>query len=573
MPNPAEIQLRLAHLLDVAKSDPGLLAEISRGVREFFGADTPTYAATGDEREAAAMRFAEWYLLERESDLLGTAPVARLQEQLAATDAGGEHEETDAMLGRTILGVFLIESAQDDLARARDLQGGERVEVAFLGSEVGPGDVMVGRLYEDDSGTYVPSTVLTLVRAAPELAVAFQRDLKQLAPERRLSQLEVEHLLFRRWGEQRLAESGNGSTPLERLEAELQEIFEDSAIEDELSATEVTTVLRRSLDGPGPVMGPLLERLAFDTDADLDRVRHLLLEMYNAVMTSAPGGERRGETDAKATTPKNNAPAPKPAEQRSNPQAGKGSLGERLAARIDEGLARHENMEEVFRDVDRILGESTDDEVERDDIGPSDGDLEPLILEFAWERGLKPPEEVELTSFLRTQREAPVPRLDVEYLESDDLLRYLLQTWLQAEPAKRLATVRASFGLLEDFLRWAESTQGFELDDTIRGAERFVVDAERLQRASLVLSTAEEPPAPGSQPSLLRIQALDEGAAEVLVGTEEREERLRMPRATDGKDLQPGDFIVAELARQDSGDVSVRGVAVVVPGDVEHLLG
>ena len=86
------------------------------------------------------------------------------------------------------------------------------------------------------------------------------------------------------------------------------------------------------------------------------------------------------------------------------------------------------------------------DEDEEDGSGPDPevGDLEPLVREFLWEAG-EPAEAEILDELVQLQRAAPVPRLSIEYLDADDYLRFVLQTWLAHPPEQRVAATQAAF--------------------------------------------------------------------------------------------------------------------------------
>src|SRR5690606_8885278 len=123
-------------------------------------------------------------------------------------------------------------------------------------------------------GEWVPSAVLTVLAAAPQLAVAFQRDIKSLGLDRRLSQIEIEHLVFRRFASGATVAGVQPVEPLERLEAALQGLLD--AVGRGEQVPHISEALRGA-EAPGPVLGPILDDLAFHSDVDLDRARELLV--------------------------------------------------------------------------------------------------------------------------------------------------------------------------------------------------------------------------------------------------------------------------------------------------------
>ena len=81
-PNPLERVRMLDQLLVRVQAEPRLEAELARARREFFGGDRPPQAAGSDEATAAYLRFSEWFLLERESENLGSTPFVRFESEL-----------------------------------------------------------------------------------------------------------------------------------------------------------------------------------------------------------------------------------------------------------------------------------------------------------------------------------------------------------------------------------------------------------------------------------------------------------------------------------------------------------
>ena len=71
-PLPLVLQDHLSALLTRARQEPELTAEMERARRDFFdGEEGPRSARNEQDLDLAAQRFSEWFLLERESDVLG----------------------------------------------------------------------------------------------------------------------------------------------------------------------------------------------------------------------------------------------------------------------------------------------------------------------------------------------------------------------------------------------------------------------------------------------------------------------------------------------------------------------
>jgi len=428
--------------------------------------------------------------------------------------------------------------------------------------ELSKGDMLVGRLFVDDAGACVPSAAVASQSDAQGIAEAFRNDLASLDLGRRLSQLEIEHLLFRRL---RAAEQASqaDAVPVQQHEAELRKLL----VSGGKSAAFVDDFLEvlRSSTQPGPAIGPALDEIAFDTDVDLDTARRLATEIWNA-----------HHSGAAAESP----PPPEAAASESSAL----SLGQQIARRIESGLEHHEDVEKLFEDVAEMFGEDIfegeDDDDDRltelEGTEPSPawrGDLEPLIQEFLWEEQCGDGPEAAILRLLQEQQnEAPVPKLDLEYLEASDLMRLLLRAYLESPPEQREQRVRQIFGVLERFYAWAERTQEYSLAGIVQECrDLFIDELDRLHRASLAMSTTAEPPAGEARPMLFRVSAVD-GEGFELVPTSEGEP-LQVPDKAAEEQLQAGDLILAIPRSTGAGSATLDGMVVVLPAGAEVLMG
>lgn len=482
----------LARLLQLVENDDRLRGELLRAQREFFGSDDgPRITRAegsdgGQEAEAAAQRFAEWFLLERTSENLGQVTPLEMYRQLE------ENDDLDVLVGSQV-GLYLVEVGGES-GRARDLDGGGKIELEAPGVDLQAGDVIVGRLYRDDEERFQPSGVAAVYRGSVQLAIAFQRDLKKLELGRRLNQAEMEQLIHQGGG---MAKADVDEEPLEALEAELQTVLIAGAAPAEPTALAVSHALRVSAT-PTVVMDPLLDQLAFDTEVDLDRARQLMLRIWNAHQVAQNAGATESETEEVEKPAPKPTPAPKPKATPSfKPKEGE-ALGEAIARRIEEGLGGGEDVEHLFADVEKLFGEPID-EAESDDVDPAmAGDLVPLIREFVWETDRGSDDQRVLVELARTAADASVPRHDVESLQHEDLCRHAVAIWIGSAPVDRGPRLERFRDLSRAFFEWLVETQEIDLSERLRAARTDLLDSgPRLELAETLLRTVEKLPRPG----------------------------------------------------------------------------
>lgn len=532
--DPVDLERSLSALLQRLRSVPHLPAEMARARREFFGADRPAYAEGEAAMASALLRFGEWYALERESDVMGEIPLEGFRRR-------GTAEAEPTILYDSTAGVFLVERLEDGRALIRDLQDQQRLELIIEPDTLGEGDLLAGRLYRNPGGAWLPSPVLGIRGGGAAIGKAFQRDLAKMNLQRRLNQAELEHLLFRGWG--------GHTEPLERLEARLEELLAQGGAV--LDPTSITDALR-NVPSPGPVIGPLMDGMAAETRVDLEQVRRVLVDIWNLLASSRPRAE-----------------SPPPADRTglSTP----GPLGRSLARRIEEGLARHEDIEELFAAVGEMLGEDLTEEEDAVADAPTDvGDLEPLVREFLWETGEdNGPAAVVLHRLVALQNEAPVPKIDLEYLDGQDLLRLLLLLYLESAPEDREDAVRSAHEVLTRFYRWAERTQEYELSEVIARCNSLIGDVRRIANLSLLLSTRSDR---RREPCLMRVHELRGDAVSVQIHGYGDSVLVAVPEAA-AADLRYGDLLLGSVHSNGAETATLAGMVVVVPGDLEQLLG
>lgn len=549
------VEVTLARMAAHVDADPRLHAELLRAHREFFGDEVGG--------AAAEQRFREWFLLERDSEVLGAVPV-----EVPPFARDGRD------LGASCAGVFVVAIGDDEDVEARDLQDDEVYELSVPKGSLRLGDMVVGRLFPTGGGAWAPSAAAAVFRPGGQLAEAFRRDVERIGLDRRLRQIELEHLLLRRPDH---TPSPNAApvddAPLEHLEADLDALLRASGSAG--SATSLSASLAEA-ERPGQVLGPVLEQLAFDTDIDLDAVRELLLRIWNAHHAGRLPGP-----------PPPGAPADE-------------TLGERLVRTLDQGLREKRDVEELFAQLERMAGidGDEDDDEPADDAAPArphrggdgdddeevepdddddqgagaaaslDGDLEPLIEEYLWETGrTDAPEAATLRQWVLLQGNAAVPHTDLEQVTATDLLRLLLHCYLRAEPQLRAAAVRAAFAELERFYAWVAETQELSLGATLQQCRApFVAQVDRLAAASLLLSTAASSDA---RPAFLEVEDLGAGGCGVRDDDGDHH-WLAAPDAAVAQ-LRTGDLVLGALTRTD-GAATLAGLVVVLPTEARNLM-
>ena len=534
-------------------SDNGRLrAELQRARREFFGVDDG-----GAQEPASEHRFVEWFLFDRESEALGAVPVTVDPYADMAVD-----------IEDSIVGLFLIESVSAHCT-ARDVQNDEILEIEGRGT-LQPGDLLVGRLYPAEQERWSASAATPALRPGRQIADAFVEDLGALEIGRRLNQIELEHLLLRRHGVASdaavLADPpAEPLVPLEHLEADLDLLLKS------VGGRHQADVISQQLavaPGPGSLIGPLLDQLAFDTDVDLDKARRLMLEIWNAHHAGA------GSAPADASTDSSGPPGE--------------SLGEQLVRRLDAGIGDKQDVEELFAGLERAAGITDDDEDDSDDqdaerdaalverLGQGDGDagdLAPLVTEFHWETDAEGAESSALSLWVELQRNAPVPVTDVESIGAKDIMRLLLHVYLRSAPTERAAQVRGAFDEMTRFYDWLAVTQEIDARDVAASCAGALLEhLDRLEAAGVALSNDK---APTQAPGLLQVEEI--GADGFGARDDDGGSHWLSASAGGLSQLEVGDLLLAGICEH-AGDAptslhrDLAGMVVVLPVDARSLI-
>lgn len=574
---------RLATLLSLEYErllqHPAFATEVQRAQRQFFG---PMAAAVPSLPQQ--QRFREWLLLERDSQTLGSQPwllAAALQDE--------------ALFEDSLAGLFLVEQRSGRTAQVRDLQDQQRLDLISEEHDLQQGDMIVGRMYARGDGSLLPSAAVVVFRPGTALAQAFERDLERLELDRRLSQLEIEQLLLVHAARPQLASRHDEPTAtappqLEHLEAELEKLLHQGGAS--YSATAISQVLQQA-PRLGPAMGELLEQMAFDTRVDLDRVRAVLLQIWNVLHPEYQPGS--------AATP-----VP-PADE---------DLGDQLVRTLDDGLAKGRDLDDLFSELEQMAGldpdeddgdlepdgeevedwsaDDDDDDLDDDDVDdddpqlagagiadltgpqlvdldPRNGDLAPLVQEYLWETAQQQtPTARTLQTFVELQQQSPTPHSDLEAITGLDLNRVLLHVYLRSAPKERAGAVHAAFAVLQQFYAWAESTQDFDLKAPLQACQdELVAHVDRLAQFGQQFSTAVG--SGGPTPCLMRVEDVGEHGFGVRVDGGDTF-WVTADKAASSL-LREGDLMLAAILPQGAGRGKLAGMVIALPQQAESLIG
>jgi len=591
-----QLQEALTQLYERTMRHTGLAAEAQQAHREFSAAHVARTAEVTAAADASSAdgdltpldwRFREWFLLERQSLVMGTAPIVAL-----------ELSAEEQPLQASTAGVYAVTVKVGEPARGRDMQDGEAEALELCAPEGAllDGDLLIGRMYRGAEDRWVPSAAVAVYRPGMRVAAAIQTDLGQLGLERRLTQLELEQLLLRQQQAVDAASAAAPTRPVEHLEAELEQLFAEAG--DRFEATDISESLHASAT-TGEVINSLLDELAFETTVDLDRARRLLLELWNAHHQLDDSRVLEPRCGLAATDDEATDPAPAGAASAGDnvqplvdPSAE--TLGQRLVRELDAGIAARQDIEELFEKLEALAGidpaETDQDEgdpmalveevmgptaeVMTGDGSPADaGDFDPLLQEYLWETDQRQTAAAQsLGLFLQLQHNAPLPRTDLESITGQDLMRLLLHVYLAGSPKARAQAVRQALTAVREFFEWLQETQEFNLQ-TVHAACRDVSleQFDRLQAAGLALSTGDiEPDA--RPPALLHV--VDIGPAGFGLRGEDSHDWITTSECAAAQ-LREGDLLLGAVTpTTNAADGAVlSGQVVALPADAESLIG
>lgn len=394
----------------------------------------------------ARARFVEWFLLERDSLHLGSPPVQAWAPKEAVPDSAWDR------LLDNFLGIFRIAGTRRSEGReffdVLDLWSGRMAHLPadiLAGGSAEESDLLfVGRLVLADGEAHLPLPGLRLAQA-PGLVQAVESDLalaRHQNPRARISQRECD-ALFRAIPEETDAEQIDAES-VDALLAELESILQ--AAPDWSWARIQDSLNREGLTGT-------LDRLAFETIADLEALRRVLPALANHASKAAEAASiAQPETD----------------ESVSDQTEASRALDVYDLARA-EGLS----LDEAFQKLEEALGlePGTSEELlpdqarDRAPVGPEEtAGLDPWIEAYLWEQHDEtaaqvpsPETEAVLRAFALHAQVAAGKMLDAQDIQATHVLPFLMAAEDEAGFLQRRA------GML-GFLQWAAQEQDAPLE-------------------------------------------------------------------------------------------------------------
>jgi len=448
------------------REDLELQAEFRASANEFFGTGRPP---AGADEALAARRHMEWFSLERESAHLGGVPIQVLSARVEAAARGLGAAEAAAWIG-SFPSVFEVTGVRPgEGVWLRDLAGsGEYpLDEPEASQVLAPGDMIAGRIFPVGDTVFRASPAAAFYRDA-NLLEALRADLDRERARRRgvlrLAQREIEQLFHR----PRVVDTADpvgdlralllrGGVRAEEIDDLLLELGEEPY--DALNPT----------PGAGDLLGEVLDRLAFETDLELDTARAALIAAWITLATKGPG---TGPSLAPKAPPSASRPAPiEPVEP------GRDRVAEALA-KFDSDRAAGRSIDQSFDELERAL--ELEREPDPDELAPAPdfpGAVAALVEEFLWDLARVEGESAaNACEILRTLGRYAEPigvpdNLGLRAL-ADYAARWLIDEDLLRSAEEAHTLVRA----LQRFARWAEETGALTLE--IGASELF----ERLGR-------------------------------------------------------------------------------------------
>ncbi len=385
-------------------------------------------------------RFREWFLLERNSDALGSPPILAW-----SPTALGEKDRWTRLLD-SLIGVFVSNG------RSRLDDGTEVLELSELWSgrvlpllngqesnfESAPEDsVFLGRLVQVDDTFFAPLPGFRMA-CAPGLLPALERDLASARvthSRARLSQLELEKLC--NWVP---ANADPNHEVLDDLQSSLSAL---------LAADEKWDLERISQTLAEHGLGETLNLLAFETELDLEPLRRLLPEYDHALRSD----------QAEAPSPEKRTPRGASMGDSSLPTT---QIIGRALDQFDTDRSNGQSLEQSFSELEKALGlpEGTSAEpelgadTEDDPVGVvSKAGIRTWLNAYAWEALEQQHAPAQLAAFAHFLDTMDLGSIDAEDLSAESVLPYLLAAGEPNAIHRRHQQIRG-------FLDWAEQEQG-----------------------------------------------------------------------------------------------------------------
>jgi len=496
----------LLKLLQSADEVPEWARDRDQAIAEFLG---------GREAEPGAVaRAQEWYLFERRSPRLGDVPpLVLLGERLEGSLEPPAQELLEEM-GSSLYSVFEMIEGDAERAVVRDLLTGRQCDVeGDLEGAREPGSLLVGRLFPDRSGRYVVSPASLVLTG--DVASAVRMDLEAAASTARhghLSQRLMEATLFGVGASdphEAQAEEEVTVEALEPLEAEVAQWLSTAGIGpqgDRGIDLEDVRALFESAATLGEAVGPILDAVAFESDADLEIGRRLLPAYYAALHAK---GRPRKASAGKRSQSSPSSPASQSCPCGSGLDYSSCCRAKDALAQFDAGRARGEDLDSLIRGLEDAMGIDHEEEVEEEwDMERAtrpqrseyeDPPIAPLVTEYLWEKQQmgRPADDTEADSLLALAQSVdtgPGAPADAGGVLREHLERFLaVERFLRAAPPAPGA-LEKDLTALDEFSQWLLAEQDIDWRSLVKScAEGTVSQAERLAQmhAGAQAQTAE----------------------------------------------------------------------------------
>ncbi|MBK7641830.1 MAG: hypothetical protein IPJ19_02060 [Planctomycetes bacterium] len=528
------------------RDEPLLESEFQSSAREFFGAPA---AAPGTDRELSERRHLEWFVLERESAALGGMPLQMLAEREEAAARGLGPAEIAAWIG-SFAGVFEITSVRPGEGLwLRDLAGSGEYPLAEpeVSQLLASGDMIAGRIYPVGDTLFRASPAAAFFRDA-ELLVALRSDFDRERERRRgvlrLAQSEIERLFHRPRVEPQ-------TDPLATVRAlllqggvandDVDEIFEELA--------SVPYSADSLAPGAGDLLGEILDRLAFETDLELESTRVALIAAWQHLTRKGPG---QGPSLQ---------PAPPPARARQAAPKGKDRIAVAEAlAKLDLDRAAGRSVDQSFDELERAL--ELEPEVDPDELAPAPdfpGAVAALVEEFLWDLGrLEGEAAANACELLRTLGRYAEPIGIPDNLGLRALADYAARWVIDEDLLHGAEDASVLVHALQRFVAWAEETGALTLEEGSRGLlERLARELPRIAEANQRRTRSAE----SGEGDLFELLALDSGELRLRRDGEEISLRADPQLALW---LRPGDLL---RGRDSEGRLALYACYPCLPAD------
>jgi hypothetical protein len=481
---------------------PALRAERDAAAAHFFVNREPD--------DASSARFEEWFLFERRSPGFGDVPAHVALTTTGATPDNAAVRDMLDELGASHYGVF--EVAKDEgRFRVRDVRHGREFELDEeqadqFATELDDGALLVGRLFATPRGSHLFGSGAAVVSG--DVASALRQDLtRDAAGDRKskLSQLEMEKLLFHELGaggrtrldgaaaEREPAAADGGAEPLERLEAEIESWLRDSGI----AGLDMDELRARFEEAPSmaEVVGPLLEEIAFETQADLEAGRRLLPAYYESLRASRQGTRTASRSAARDELREK---AEGPCRCGSGKLYSECCLPRDAVARFEAGRALGQDLTELIHGLESAMGldNTDDDDAEHDDSRP-EPPVAPMVEEYLWECGrlgreLAPAGAAFLRRFAKSLDDGEGAPLDLTEVQPAHVARFLFADRYTEARAPGPDAAEAELNALRDFTAWLRDEQGVDWT-TFAGplCQQEAATAPRLAKANALLGAVD----------------------------------------------------------------------------------